>query len=484
MVATYAEAIKVPPVDTDGGPIGDGDWRIAVQLLIASGGARVGKSRVGTARVSTYVWYDITHWASIEYTQGSKAVGQGWPRASVGQLTLLLDNEGGRYSPVNIDLGAVVIADPAINTSILHREFTPRALIRLVAFKPGASTVSTPVGNGITDIDYVDWQPLYTGVIEQCEEIEELGRNLVKITAIEALTILAGIQTTAIAAVGANDRLAARLVRLLAGVWPFPITRTDRSASVFWMDSAGYELQATTMATRRLAEVYLTCDSINACEVFPGRDGSLRLHLDDNVTATMILTTSWTLPIIKFSTAPGDPTESFDATHFPAAILANVIGPIRIVNDDRDIINDVTATRVGGTAQRNYTQQSIDVYGRRTKNRSDLISASDLLANYYSDIVRLYHDAINGTTLPGQADLDQTLTADPLVIVDQYEASRSIETGRQAFVDYQPADTGELIRIHGRISHAHHVIQAGVGRVHWTTTSTLERNSFVWKPTL
>ncbi len=459
----------------------DAGWRFAVQALVPSHGARVGYAKVGStgtaARVSSYEWYDLTaDVAGIEWTRGAPPSGQGYPRANVGVGNMMINNESRFYSPWNTAASYTggTIANPSIS-----RSWATGTLVRVVYFKATAATGVSTASNGFTTITRVDWSPRFTGFVESWDEVQEIGRDMVKVTLVETTSLLARVQLQAGSPVGAGETLIARLVRLLAAgmTWPFPII--DGGTWPGYNDSASLTLQATAISMNRLQEVYLSGASAADTQISSAMDGSLKVGLGqgpDFQCAPPV----FTLPVVRFSTST-DRLAS-DADYFPRYIDAQVAQPVTLTNNADTVINDITAQRSGGTEVNYTTNESIGLYGRRTFSRTDLICTNDTMVTLYTSFVLQLHDGWKGTAWNGY--VDQTLQPSKLRFANQGVAQRAVVLGNNCVVDWYaaPTNTEPDVRLIGRITQTHDVVQPLKDAVMWTTDLSVLSN-YAYLPT-
>jgi hypothetical protein len=179
---------------------------------------------VGVTKLGGKTWYPVTgRWTGASIDRGS-ADGA----ANVGTATITLDNSDGTMSPWSTTFPYGARANAA-----------PGTLVRITFALDG------------------DAVPIITARVESWTVVKDgVGAAVeVQIVAVETTALLAGINETPIAAVGAGDTTAARITRLLdAAGWPYGSDLTDPGAD-------DYTHQATTMTGDRLNECYLTATS-------------------------------------------------------------------------------------------------------------------------------------------------------------------------------------------------------------------------------
>ncbi|MEQ1872972.1 MAG: hypothetical protein ABL953_04530 [Ilumatobacteraceae bacterium] len=493
MSASLFTAVLEAPADTVGVATGDSTWRFAVQMLVASGGARVGKARVGTSRVSDYQWYDLTSdLVGIEWTRGAPLGGQGIPRPNVGVLNMTLENTTNFYSTWNQSASAV--QGSLINSATFYAECSPKRLIRVVMFKPTASTSYSTAANGFTTITRTNWAAKFTGWSESWDEEIEIGRNLVRITASETLGALADIDKPAVVAVGSGDELCQRLVRLNADAnFTFPMVEGNSPnyfSSLAPNLGSGYTLQATTMAANRLSEVYLSGDSIMDTLIYSDSDGSMRVGYGNNLVHYDLnngaAASAYAGSILRLaSSTVAAPTH--DATLFPNMVNGYYAPPLEITNNADFVINSFSMTRVGGTEQTGSTQSSIGQYGVRSHKRTDLIGINDTTALYAGIVLMAEADGVvdpaSTAAYATALGWDQTLQPGQVTISDQHEAQRAVVLLDTCILDYY--DEGAAlpsVRFIGRVLATHDAIIRTSQGIQWATQISVFPR-FIYKPT-
>lgn len=430
-------------------------------MLIAYGtdttnGARVGSARVGFSRVSSYEWLDITPQCSgMQWNQGKRPDGQGYPRADIGTLTFTLNDDGTTFQPFKYD-----------PTNSLNREWRPGAIVRVVSFRPGAGCNVYFPGSGFTYIARTGWKPEITAVVDSWDyEIDEGDPRTATVTAKETLVSLVAVQTPPVSAVGANDRLITRLFRLTeAAGWKFPIVDSGQNSNFpeYYFDEAGYELQATTMSMNRLAEIYLTGDSIKGVQISTDGDGSLRVGVPKNTY------TPHTQQVIRLQGQLVNGVTS-DATNYPYAVVGYFEHPLMLRNSADSVINSASITRVGGTPQLAESTESIGQHGIRSLTRTDLIGINDGLAALYANGMVGSYDGYSDTYSPF---FDQTIQPDAVIVTQQLALQRKLILGDRAFIDWYEAGALQ-VRFSGRITHIQHTVAVRSQSVFRKTTVSL-----------
>ena len=446
-------------------------WRFAVEALVASGGARVGASRVDVAKVSAYEWFDITaDLLGVEVSRGKPPTSPGYPRPDTGVCSFSLDNSTGRYSAWKTDIGTVT--DTNISTTILNREWNnAKTIFRVVMFKANA-TGNYLVSDSFLHTYHAHWVPRFTGYLEDWKERIELGRNVVTVTAIETVAYLANIERTPVAAYGASDTLAIRLYRLLVDAnSPFYV-KLGIPTTTF--TNPVYALQATTGEQNRLVEIQNACMSVNASLIWSDTDGNYIVGYGSNARYTGASNTA-TLPetILRLSTSTQ--TVAADVNNFPKMVTAQISNVIEVSVNADWIVNTVTVTNTGGTAQTSTTNESIGAYGLRTLKLDNMWGVNDWQADYTADLIILEMDAYtNPSTFPLTADIPQNLTPGAVTIADQHRAQRAMRLNRLALIDWYPTgNTNPAVRFMGRMVQLQDNFIKVQGGMVWTTKLTM-----------
>jgi len=437
-------------------------WRVAIQMLAAEGstfanGARWGTAKWDTSAWSSYEWSDLTaDVTGAQWSRGKALSGQGFPRADVGTLNLQLQDSGSSdYQPW------------ATGGGNLNREMRPGALVRIVAFRPGAICTLYSPGNGFSTICRVGVKPLFTGVVDQWNYSIENGRHLANITANETLSILAAVTKPAVASAGSGDTLIARLVRLLVTdpVWSLPIVDSGQyMRASFEPFTSTYTLQATTLASNRLAEVNLSAESILNVQIVTDGDGSLKVGVPPASDAVI---PKYAMPLVRFQNRTF--TLASDATSFPYAKTAYYQDPLVVSSDTDYIINSVSATRVGGAAQTATSTESIGLYGTRSYNRTDLLCIDDTVAGFYADSMVSY-DGYNPTH---HATADQSLQPGQMTFTNQFAARLAITLHAPAIIDIYGTYSYPDIRMIGRITSMRDSLTRSSDGMTWQTTVSM-----------
>lgn len=362
---SYDVAVQTAPNASVGVLAGYGDWRIGVEILLPSEPQSLwGVAVWGQDNWTTLDWVDITPWVrGMEWTRGSSEFDG---RADVGYATVTLDNTAGLFSVADPNSSLLGLVDINDEQEVINNYFGPGTVMRIVCISPTRygldwETLEHNAG-AVTGEDA--WVPMLTGVVESWPEtLHHVGReNYVTVTFKETLSRLARVNTNALTSpVGDNDNPIERITRLGdSASWPFGYIDA-------WVDTYdNAPLQSTDMALNRLAEMYLTADSVGAV-VRSDRSGAILL----------------TGPITQTIRGPinnGVPT--LYAGRNTPVLTAHDTSPIdpeglTIDNDDAAIINHVSYARAGGTEQTASDAMSVGRFGMVTHSRNDLINKSD-----------------------------------------------------------------------------------------------------------
>ena len=354
---------------TAGHPVGYGAWRIAVQMYLPP--AAAGQWDVDEwdgAEWGGSSWVDITRYVrGIEWTRGSSEFGG---RPEVGSATLTLDNTARLFSPIDPtnSFGGFV---EVVAGAVVNQHYVPGRLARIVCHNPDDPTAAGFV-------------PQFTGTVETWEEtrLQTDRESYVTATLVETLADLAAVDETALAALeGDNETAPDRLERLAdAAGWTYGY---DHHLGT-WAD---WPLQSTDMANNRLAEIYLTADSVGAV-ARSARDGRLVAYAKSSPPAggPTSAPVCWLHPALDLD---------------PASFLADPAEVVWLTDLD-PIVNFVELARAGGTIQTASDATSIALHRRRTFGRNDLINKSDALtldlaeAAVYTNPLRLAELQVDG----------------------------------------------------------------------------------------
>lgn len=372
---TVAELLQTKPAAAHGAPVGLGDWRLAVEILLP--GYEAGRWDVSRWDVgpqwSSPQWFDVSEYVTgLDWQRGTTNYGG---RPEVGVLNVTLDNTDRIFSPWNASSafqgGTLLDSSGFIRAGYLG----PGSVIRVVAHSPSGLVQPFENPSNLAPASPDSWVPQFAGIVESwADEIVGLGAgSTATIVAVETLSALAKVDQAAVAPVGLDDLPAARLQRLLdAAAWRFGAV--DASGFVERLATSNYLLQSTAMAGNRLSELYLTADSVGG-EFRTDRSGRPVFYNapdDGGLPATR-----GPDPIALLALYP---------RFKPAAIPPNyqagyVPDSLRIANDDEIVENTITMSFAGGATRTGVDPGSLAQHDRRTFSRSDLICKSDALVD-------------------------------------------------------------------------------------------------------
>jgi len=283
-------------------------------------------------------WWDAGLWDAQLWSTGT------WAWVDVTCDVREVDCERGRDSPLErfrVGVARIVLANRDRKYSTID---PPASSPYVVAGRSilGAGTIMR--------IGYMSdngWQATFTGVCEQWSDVPDYttGDEAANVTLTETTADLATIDRPAVAPIGNLDAAQPRLDRLLEDAgWRWPRRYNNGLAG---------NLQATTMAGNRLAECYLSADSILEGRFYADVDGAARYD-----------GTGW-LPGIPVGTISG--------------AVPGDLNPVEMIlaDDTLRMVNDVSYSRVGGTVQRVVDSASRERFGTFTGQRLDLIATAD-----------------------------------------------------------------------------------------------------------
>jgi hypothetical protein len=353
---SVADLLQQAPDPARGVPIGLGDWRLSVEILLPSDQLSTwGMAEWGEQEWNVLAWHDITeHVRGLSWTRGRD---EPYGRPRVGELTVTLESLADEFSPFN--------KTPPLGTPAY---FGPGTIVRV-----GARSATDTRADG--------WLPQFCGVVDAWSYTygdPTAVERFVDVSVVETLRDLAQIDANALpAAVGLNEAPIPRFQRLLAAAgWPYGLLVEAQNIIGF---PASYPMQATAMTLNRLAECYLTADS---CDV---------TFRTDRTGAALLTSPSYIssgadpklLPLIEFSFANAN-TPAIYFAWYPStasggniAVVPYLADSFKAAPDDSNVVNDARFARVGGTQQVWERRASISRYGRRTLVRSDFIVNSD-----------------------------------------------------------------------------------------------------------
>lgn len=382
-MTSVADLLQSVPDPTHGVPLGrfvghnaygvpvDG-WRVAVEAIWPRDVDAVwDQDEWDGAMWATSQLQDLTgRVRGLSWTRG------GWPRPEVGVASITLDNTASpNLSPVNSlrSWGGNTWTDG--DDLYVSTFFRPGMPIRIVVFHPDEEIVV----------------PQFTGVVESWNEhLEHAGKEArVEVTLVEPLALLSRVDENALVNVVGNDDTASERIERLADAagWVFGYDFQTTPAHLddsFFASWDTFALQSTDMSLNRLAEVYLTVDSVGAV-ARAGRDGRLTVYRRADPTSTY-----WKAPTVTRSPVVDSPTwDYFRQSTLTGGRFSDALNPDILIgvdgtefvftNSGENVINDVAIARAGGTAQHAQDSSSITRHGRITHTRHDLINKSDTL---------------------------------------------------------------------------------------------------------
>lgn len=269
------------------------------------------------------VWTDVTAYVRSFTTsrQSSRTMGP-YARYEAGTFTVVLDNSDRRFDPANLD-GPYVAAGAT--------QVTPMRAARIRAAWAGTTY---DVVRGFAD----SWQITYSPP----------SYSEVTLTCSDGFKVLTNYTRVAVAPVGAGEDSGARVARVLTSAgWP----AADRV-----VNTGSSTLQATDLSGAALAELQLVADT-ELGDLYI--DGAGR---------------------VVFRSRHAVLTDARSVT--AQAVFGPGGGEHRYVTavpdyDDTQLVNLVTAARVGGAVQTAQDTASQAVYLTRTLDRSDLLLQTD-----------------------------------------------------------------------------------------------------------
>ena len=191
---------------------------------------------------------------------------------------------------------------------------------------------------------------LFSGFITNYDTGFRLGNedvSTVSLRCVDAFKLLAGSAISTVAGAGAGQLSGARVDALLNAVdWPVSLREIDNGNST---------LQADPGTSRNVLEALQTVENSEFGGIFI--DGQSRLNFIDRDSLI-------TRPATSVYTFADDGT----GISYNNAVVAF---------DDTTLINDVTVTRSGGTAQNVYDQPSIDKYFLHSGKRDGILVQTD-----------------------------------------------------------------------------------------------------------
>jgi hypothetical protein len=191
---------------------------------------------------------------------------------------------------------------------------------------------------------------LFSGFITNYDTGFRLGNedlSTVSLRCVDGFKLLAGSAITTVAGAGAGQLSGARVDALLDAVeWPVSLRNIDTGQST---------LQADPGTSRNVLEALQTVENSEFGGIF--MDGESRVNFVDRDSLI-------TRPATSLYSFNDDGTQ----ISYTNAVVAF---------DDTTLINDVTVTRSGGTAQNVFDQPSIDKYFLHSGNRTGILVQTD-----------------------------------------------------------------------------------------------------------
>ena len=261
-------------------------------------------------------WTDMTEFVEAFTTRSGKSLGQ--PQLKqfrTATAMFSMDNTAGVFVPGSEEIPGFL-------------ELRPGRFARIFA-RP------------VTDPE-PDWEPIWFGRIDSIANIHNSGNLLARVSCSDLFTWLSLNDQTAVAPEGAGETAGQRITRILnhAGV---PDEWQD-------IDQGGYTMQETTLAQDALSMCQVTAASTGG-DFWIAPEGSFRFRdmgwMSDE-------------PDWIFGGLNGLPVYGVQ----PSWSMYNVV-------------NETHYARNGGTEQVNWDTDSIELFGRRTHTRLDLMNDSD-----------------------------------------------------------------------------------------------------------
>lgn len=355
-----------------------------------------GETKWGSATWTGRRWKDITRYVrGVSWTRGANAPGDR-PRVDAAHLTLDaraafdpldLDGSFGTYS---IGAGTIIRAGLVNPTGPL-----PRALVD----DDGNFLVDDDDNVLITDpgeSDGHDWLPQFTVITELWEPTyEAAGRERrVEVTGVGTMSLLASVDNNALVRPIKPESPAARFQRLLdrAG-WKYGLINASYTFRQDWANNY-YTLLGTNMAENRLAELYLTADSVGL-EIWSDRTGAARIaergQAENDIVPFGTDSAEWyrLFPLRSFSVASNGLSYIGLADREGIGRGGIVYGAYRedgfkawedvtVIENDFEVGVRGSDTEEGGARYRTKNRASIGKWGRRVHNRYDLLSEPGL----------------------------------------------------------------------------------------------------------
>lgn len=361
------------------------------------------------------VFTDVTQWVyELTIDRGARRVDGPVVRYEAGTCSITLDNSDRRFDPANL-------SGPYASGGLT--QVTPMRTVRVRA-----------TYNGVTDA-------LFSGFADAWNVTYQYpGYGEVVLTATDGFKVLAAYNGNAIAPVGAGETTGARVNRILDSAgWP----SGDRVIA-----TGDTTVQATTLASPAMTELYLTADT-ELGELYI--DGAGRVVFRNRravITETRSTTSQGTF-------GDGGGSE-----------LEYVAAPVAY--DDETIYNLIQIARVGGTEQDASDAGSQTKYLVHTFNRTDLVMETDAVAANYAGLLLFQSKEpelrFSQLTVNPQGDTTFENAAYPQVL--------GREIGDRITVIARPPGGGDTIQRDVFVRGIHHQIDART--YNWMTTWTLQ----------
>ena len=323
---------SLPDIRVETGFVVDNPAQDATALILDD--ATKGLLNTGTLGTSIS-WTDISEWVR-SFTIARPSTRQQGPviQFQAGTCSIVLDNSDGRFDPDNLDGPYVTGGVSQIDVMVP---------VRILVNYGG---VVYYLYSGFADA----WTPADINSYTDYTEIT--------LTATDVFKVLAAINIPTAGTVGTGEDTGARMTRILglAG-WYTDATRNS-------IDTGNSDLLGTTLGADALSLMQIAVDS-EIGQLYPGSRGEVVFRARH---ALLTDSNSNTVQAV-FGDSPG--------TSHTAGEELNC-STIKRVFDDTTLVNDVQATRVGGTLQEVTDTASITKYlFKRSYERSDLILQND-----------------------------------------------------------------------------------------------------------
>lgn len=353
---------QTKPDTSHGVPIGIGDWKLSVEMVLPTGTSTWGNATWGDGTWSGTGWVDITDKVrGLSWKRGSD---EPYGRPRVGTLSVTLDSRDDYFSPWNPSrpLGS-------------GDYFAPGGIIRV-----GVRSVTEN-----NDADNRGWIPQFTGIIDtwRLSYSDANGADqFVLATAVETLRDLSEIDRVEVTPVGSGEGSIPRIQRILpSAAWPYGLLVEAQNLLV--APTTAGPVIATDLGGNPLNECYLVGDSTGF--TFRSDRSGAALITNPDFIGLVGDANADIFPLYLFSTTSNGTGPFIGFAPFSLdddAVRSYVVAPYVVdsfdsADEDHNIVNDARFTRVGGTEQRSQRSASIAKYGRRAWTRSDLVSTED-----------------------------------------------------------------------------------------------------------